>query len=84
MSEWAKEFGLSSSVIHLRVRAGWVGKKIIAPVNKGGCLTFNGETNTYAGWSKKIGIKPSTIAMRITAYKWPIEKALTKGASPCR
>lgn len=42
----------------------------------------HGITDTYAGWSKRTGLNQSTIAMRITRCKWPITKALTKGATP--
>jgi len=42
-----------------------------------------GERDTLAGWSKKTGIKISTIAMRISKYNWSIEKALTKGVKFC-
>lgn len=80
MNQWASDHGLTSSIIFYRLKAGLTGCALIAPSKRLGTVTFNGETNTYAGWSKKTGIKSSTIAMRITKYKWPIEKALTKGA----
>lgn len=68
------------TAILLRERAGLSGIDLIAPSQTEGTIIFNGERNTLAGWSQKTGIKMSTIAMRISKYNWPVEKALTKGA----
>ncbi|MCP1173759.1 hypothetical protein [Ralstonia chuxiongensis] len=42
-------------------------------------LTFNGETLSLAEWARRLGIRANTLTMRLNAYKWPLEKALTKG-----
>lgn len=44
-------------------------------------LTFNGRTLSVAGWARHLGIKPHVISMRLNAYKWPIERALSKGGA---
>jgi hypothetical protein len=41
-------------------------------------LEFNGQRLTLMQWSRATGIKRSTIQMRLDAYGWPLEKALTK------
>ena len=41
-------------------------------------LTFNGETHSLAEWARRIGVKAHTLTMRLNAYGWPIEKALSK------
>lgn len=38
---------------------------------------FQGMSKTIAEWSGIVGIKRSTLSMRIYSYQWPIEKALT-------
>lgn len=38
-----------------------------------------GEKLTLTNWSKKLGIKRSTLAQRIYCYKWSIEKSFKKG-----
>jgi len=40
-------------------------------------LTLNGITQTLAQWADAIGVKHSTMCMRLYSLKWPIEKALT-------
>lgn len=77
--ELAKRAGVTRSAIHLRIKKG-----VIDPAKesqRNGCITYQGITDTYSGWSSRTGIKPSTIAMRLNAYGWSIEKSLTKGAS---
>ena len=39
-------------------------------------ITYNGETLTISQWARKIGLKPSTLNVRIRSG-WSIEKALT-------
>ena len=82
LQEWAEESGINYSAIWFRMKAGISGSDLLAPSKRDGCITFNGNTDTYAGWSKRTGLKISTLAMRIH-YGWPIEKTLTKGALQC-
>ena len=44
-------------------------------------FTFNGVILPLRAWAEEIGIKRSTLAQRIYVYKWPLEKALTKGVN---
>lgn len=46
-------------------------------------LEHNGVVDTVSGWSRRTGIKPTTITMRVTKYGWPVSKSLTKGAIQC-
>lgn len=39
-------------------------------------ITYNGKTQTMHQWAEEYGIKYTTLHMRITKYKWDIEKAL--------
>ena len=42
-------------------------------------LTLNGTTLSLAEWSRRTGIKATTITQRLNAYGWSVEKSLTKG-----
>lgn len=39
-------------------------------------VEFNGERLTVAQWSRKIGLRQSTLWSRLFRYHWPVEKAL--------
>jgi len=39
-------------------------------------ITVDGETLTLSEWSKKTGIKYSTLSARINTYGWEIDRAL--------
>lgn len=45
--------------------------------NRSNAIIFNGKS--LQEWSEELGIKYSTLYMRIYGYKWPLEKALRKG-----
>lgn len=79
LSQISEELGVSISAMRYRVSKGLKGRGVInSPVAK---YTLNGITDTTSGWSKRTGIKQSTISMRLSTYGWSVEKALTKGAS---
>ena len=40
-------------------------------------LTYKGETLSVSQWSERLGIKRTTITMRLNKYKWSIEKTLS-------
>lgn len=40
--------------------------------------TLNGETHSLAEWSRLIGIKKTTLFMRLHKYGWSLERALCK------
>lgn len=46
--------------------------------NRANCIfyTMNGETHTLKDWSRKCGIKYTTVYMRVFRSGWSIEKAL--------
>lgn len=41
-------------------------------------IEYNGEKNTIAQWSKKLGLSIGTLESRINKLHWPIELALSK------
>lgn len=40
--------------------------------------TFQGRTQTLSDWAKEMGIKRTTLHMRVRVYGWSIERALTE------
>ena len=40
-------------------------------------IYFNGQEKTLTEWAKFLGIKRTTLGMRLNNYNWPLEKALT-------
>jgi hypothetical protein len=81
IAEWAEQSGVDSRTIDRRLRSGWTGADLLQRSKRDGCLTFRGVCDTYKGWSKRTGIKTSTIAMRLSKYGWSVERTLTEGAS---
>jgi len=41
-------------------------------------IEYGGKSLSISDWSKKLGIKLSTLNMRISVYKWSVERALTQ------
>lgn len=85
VAQWADSTGLSYDTLWQRLgrtrataEATEVGPEFLRPQSEG-VVEFNGIRDTYKGWSKRTGLKLSTIAMRINAYNWPVERALTQG-----
>jgi hypothetical protein len=39
-------------------------------------ITFKGETKNICQWADDLGIKRTTLIMRLTKYNWSLEKAL--------
>jgi len=60
----------------------WTTKKIQANntrnIERAAKYPFQGLTLTVKQWAEKIGIKRTTLDMRLRQYKMPIEKALNK------
>lgn len=79
LGELASEVGVTRCAMWHRVNKG-KSDDIMRKSKLIGCVTHNGITDTYNGWSERTGIKQSTIAMRITSYGWDIATALTKGS----
>lgn len=42
-------------------------------------ITFNGITDTCAGWARRTGLTEDTISQRLRRDKWSVEKTLTTG-----
>lgn len=42
-------------------------------------LFYKGVADTLTGWSKRLGVKRSTLAQRFYVYSWSIEKTLKEG-----
>jgi len=82
LSVLAREHGLDRSVVVSRIARNESADSLFRPSElRAKKLTFNGITDTYLGWSQRVGIKPETISQRIRRNKWPVEKTLTQGVS---
>lgn len=81
IAELSRETGIKHATLYARATVGRRGYPVLGPQVL--TLEHNGITDTTAGWSKRTGIKQTTINMRVTKYGWPVEKALTKGAHQC-
>jgi len=75
--EIASNAGLPYATVWQRIKSGKVGSELYNKSKLDGCIVFKGVRDTFAGWSRRTGIKKSTIAMRIR-YGWTIDEALTK------
>lgn len=40
-------------------------------------ITFDGRTQLLTDWAKEIGIKVTTLSMRMDSYGWTVERALS-------
>lgn len=81
IADLARDSGINRSTLYRRVTSGKRGRPPLEC--QAMTLEHNGMVDTVAGWSKRTGIKPTTITMRVTKYGWPVAKALTKGATRC-
>lgn len=80
ISQAARDAGISYGCLYWRLENGVRNADLLRKPNKCGSLEFNGEFDTYEGWSRRTGIKATTIYMRVNKYGWPAKKALTIGA----
>lgn len=81
LAEVARTAGIQRRTLYYRVREAKRGYNALGPQVL--TLKHAGIEDTVAGWSKRTGIKASTITMRVKKYGWPVSKALTKGAIEC-
>lgn len=79
--EWCEVYGCTYASAHYRLKQGLEGEAIFKTT--AALLTHKGITDTISGWSKRIGIRPNTIAMRINKYGWSVSRALTEGVKQC-
>lgn len=77
LSSWCKQFGVQTGTASLRYKKGYRGSALFETTTKK--VSINGISDTVRGWSKRTGIKVTTIHQRIYKYKWPVERALTEG-----
>jgi hypothetical protein len=92
MEQWAREVGISSGVLYLRiVKLGWpVAQAFAVPVKSGPhigipwLLTFRGQTKSVSGWSRVVGIHKDTILYRLNRLHWSIERSLTEPVNESR
>jgi len=55
----------------------WVSRKIQQNnMSSNRLIEFNGETKTLSQWAERLGIKPSTLSLRLK--NWSLERALTE------
>lgn len=80
INEWASLTGVHRTVILRRMKRGLSGSALIEKHVKP-TIFFNGITDSYAGWEKRTGISRQTIAARLQKHGWPVERALTEGAT---
>lgn len=73
VAEAARRLGVNDGTIRYRLKKALHKKDISAPVGRS--LTLNGETMNMTQWSERLGIKRTTIAMRLDRG-WPIERVL--------
>lgn len=80
ITEWASLTGVHRTVILRRMKRGLTGAALIEKHSKP-VIVFNGATDTYAGWAARTGLARQTIAARLQKHGWPVERALTEGAT---
>jgi len=77
VSAWARELGISQSLLWLRLQAWSIEEALTRPVRENAHLiTFNGKTQNLTEWSQELGIKYATLQARLNRG-WPLEKVLS-------
>ena len=79
LSEWARHYGVLAATASLRHKHGHRGEALFKTTKM--TVNHGGITDTFAGWGKRVGIHPRTLSMRINQCHWPVERALSEGAS---
>ena len=76
MSAWARELGISCSLLHQRLGTWSLRDALTTPVGgRWPAITFDGKTQNISEWSRDTGLGRATIRRRL-AKGWPIEKVL--------
>ena len=83
MTQWADAIGVRREVIHKRLKRGIVGENLLAKPHEAKVFAFAGMSASIPEWSARTGIHRDTLYWRINHQKWPLERALTKGAKQC-
>ena len=74
--EWAKEYGLKSSLIKKRMDEGWDVKRAITTPNQRARFIHNGKARTLTEWCRRYKKSQQTVSNRLKAG-WTLEEALT-------
>jgi hypothetical protein len=85
IQQWCDEIHINRGTLLSRLdRYGWtVERALSTPALFEGhksanrLLSYNGQVLSIADWSRQTGIPASTILRRISAFNWPVERALT-------
>jgi len=94
VAEWALELGVKAASISARIRNGWSEREALETsfedpmqtrsMRRGDLMvTFRGETQTLAEWSRRTGIGRTTLRHRI-AIGWSPEEALAAPVNKAR
>jgi hypothetical protein len=90
--EWAELLNVSQTILRKRHARGFTDEQVFYGLTPetSSCfhlselrtkkLTFNGITDTLAGWSKRTGISSTALYQRTRRHGWSVEKTLTQGA----
>jgi hypothetical protein len=81
MTQWAESIGVTREVIFKRLRRGVSNDRLLNPTFVPKTFDLYGVSATIPEWSAATGINRATLYWRINKQKWPLEKALTHGAS---
>lgn len=83
MKQWAKELGLSYTMIQQRVEYGWAVEKILTTPST--CppimVEWQGKSQTLREWAKELDIAFATLYRRIKTAKWDVDRAFTTPVS---
>lgn len=41
-------------------------------------ITFDGRTQLLTDWARELGLRVSTLSMRLNKYRWPLDRALRR------
>ena len=82
VAEWGEDpsliaLGISASHLRHRLNKGWTVKSAMTtPPALGKMITYQGETLTMMGWSRRLGAKANVVSKRIR-NGWSIEDAIS-------
>lgn len=90
LAEWGRRLGGSRHLVRRRLRMGWaVDDAISIPLNNPSLdrknihranqidITYNGKTQSLKAWARELNLPYSTVAKRISSYKWDPVVAIT-------
>jgi hypothetical protein len=79
-TDWARRFGVKSSVIIKRIRSGWDAKRAVSePVDNKPVVEIDGVRRTVTDVAKEYGLPAGTLRTRLQRG-WTLERALNQPA----